>query len=78
VAGEQYFSIAKILLSLSEPRPDAPNFGAIGRESNMLSVSDEALKVCGLAYTNEDIAARVNGFGPLAFCVYFSCNYFRQ
>jgi hypothetical protein len=27
-----------------------------------------ALKVCGLAYTNKDVAARVNAFGPLAFC----------
>jgi hypothetical protein len=70
VAGQQYCSVAKILLSLSEPLPLAPSFGVIGRGLILPFVRDEALKVCGLAYTNEDVSARVNAFGPLAFCAY--------
>jgi hypothetical protein len=26
------------------------------------------LKICGLAFTNDNVSARVNAFGPLAFC----------
>lgn len=29
---------------------------------------DQALQVCGLAWTNANEAARVNAFGPMAFC----------
>jgi hypothetical protein len=43
---------------------------ASGRASNISLVRDEALKVCGLAYTNQDVAARVNAFGRLTFCLY--------
>ena len=70
VAGEQYCSVAKILLSLSEPRPLAPNFGVTLRGLSLPLVREEALKICGLAYTNENVSARVNAFGPLAFCEY--------
>lgn len=29
---------------------------------------EQALQVCGAAWTNVDEAARVNAFGPMAFC----------
>jgi hypothetical protein len=29
---------------------------------------EQALLVCGLAWTNTNEAARVNAFGPMAFC----------
>lgn len=39
------------------------------RESNVAAkVLENTLQVCGLAYTNENTAARVNAFGPLAYC----------
>jgi hypothetical protein len=68
VAGEQYFSLARILLALSEPLPSEFDSGIIDREPSTLQVREEALRVCGLAFTNENVAARVNAFGPLAFC----------
>lgn len=78
VAGEQYFSITKSLLALSEPLQSAPTWGLTNRESIIPCIRDEALRVCGLAYTNDDIAARVNAFGPLAFCVYFAPSILRE
>ncbi len=58
VAAQQYFSIAKILLALYNPS------GYIDRDI----ILENTLRVCGMAYTNENTAARVNAFGPLAFC----------
>ncbi|KAH8802480.1 hypothetical protein F5884DRAFT_860843 [Xylogone sp. PMI_703] len=58
VAGQQYCSIAEILLALYDP------FAPVDREF----VLKQTLKVCGLAYTNDNVSARVNAFGPLAFC----------
>lgn len=68
VAGEQYYCIAEMLLGLSQPFSGASAFGLIGRETNHHAVETSALMVCGLAFTNDDISARVNAFGPLTFC----------
>ncbi|RFU32106.1 hypothetical protein B7463_g4227, partial [Scytalidium lignicola] len=58
VAGQQYCAITEILLAIYDP------FSPVDQEF----VLNQTLKVCGLAYTNDSIAARVNTFGPLAFC----------
>ncbi|RDW84382.1 hypothetical protein BP6252_01972 [Coleophoma cylindrospora] len=58
VAAQQYCAIAEILLAIYDP------FSPIDREF----VLEQTLKVCGLAYTNDNVAARVNVFGPLAYC----------
>ena len=64
VAANQYGAITEMLLALysssdlSTEKRDLANY--------------YALQVCGLAFTNDDIAARVNAFGPLAFC---ACNF---
>jgi len=68
VAGEQYCSVAEILLALSKPNTDILQFRILGIEQSQGIIQGHALKVCGLAFTNENIAARVNAFGPLAFC----------
>lgn len=68
VAGEQYYCVAEMLLGLSQPFSSAFAFGLIGREANHHAVETSALMVCGLAFTNNDISARVNAFGPLTFC----------
>ncbi|RDL30161.1 uncharacterized protein BP5553_10439 [Venustampulla echinocandica] len=58
VAAQQYCSVAEILLALFDPFAPA----------NQEAVLEHAIKICGLAYTNDNVAARVNAFGPLAFC----------
>lgn len=68
VAGKQYYYVAEMLLRLSQPCPGAPAFGLIGREASRDAIETPALMVCGLAFTNDNIPARVNAFGPLAFC----------
>lgn len=42
----------------------------VATEDDEACIRDKALEVCGLAYTNDNVAARVNAFGPLAFCTY--------
>jgi hypothetical protein len=68
VAGEKYYCVAKTLLGLSQPYPGTSAFGLIGREANQHVIETSDLLICGLAFTNDDISARVNAFGPLAFC----------
>ncbi|KAF2802204.1 uncharacterized protein BDZ99DRAFT_576908 [Mytilinidion resinicola] len=62
VAARQYAAVAEILLVLSKPGQ------ALDSEGREMRVQELALQVCGLAFTNEDVPARVNAFGPLAFC----------
>jgi hypothetical protein len=57
--------MAEILLILSSPRLQNPS---IEGGLDLDRVQDLALNVCGLAFTNESVAARVNAFGPLTFC----------
>ncbi|KUJ17910.1 uncharacterized protein LY89DRAFT_30609 [Mollisia scopiformis] len=66
VASEQYYSVTEILLSSchSSSTSSIP-FQA---DQNRERVVFHALQICGLAYTNDDVSARVNAFGPLAFC----------
>lgn len=52
---------------LSQPLPNAPQFGLSGREESGEIVESHAFRICGLVYSNADIAARLNVFGPLAF-----------
>lgn len=56
--------MAKIILTLSSPESGITE----PRPCDEDNILDNALRVCGLAYTNDNIAARVNAFGPLAFC----------
>ncbi|KAG9230251.1 hypothetical protein BJ875DRAFT_162264 [Amylocarpus encephaloides] len=58
VAAQQYYSVAEILLATQKP--------GLGIDRDVILY--HALRVCGLAYTNENVAARVNAFGPLSFC----------
>jgi hypothetical protein len=53
-----------MLLTLYNPKPARGHLG----QADLSFAEDRALRVCGLAATNDDIAARVNAFGPLAFC----------
>jgi hypothetical protein len=69
VAGEQYCSVAEILLAQSKPHPDIPQFRNLNLDQDQEIIQDSSLRVCGLAFTNENIATRVNAFGPLAFCM---------
>jgi hypothetical protein len=62
--------VAKILLALSKPHMDNSQLRNLDLEQNRELIQENALKVCGLAFTNENIAARVNAFGPLAFCTF--------
>jgi hypothetical protein len=68
VAGEQHLSVAAILLELSKPQQDTSQFGKYGREENREATEGYILKTSGLAFTNNNDSARVNAFGPLAFC----------
>ncbi len=67
MAGEQYLSVAEILLALSRPTPNTPQFGLSGRDEGTVIINSHAMRLCGLAYSNDDVAARLNVFGPLAF-----------
>jgi hypothetical protein len=68
VAGEQYFSVAAILLALYKPDPNLSQFGVTGRDDSPSYIEGHVLNICALAFTNENVSARVNAFGPLAFC----------
>jgi len=63
VSAWQYAITAKILLALSSPelQTDGSNLPAD-------LVQKLAIRVCGIAFTNEDLGATLNGFGPLLFC----------
>lgn len=78
MAGEQYCSVADILLALSKPYLNTPRFGILGREGSQVAIEGHVLKICGLAFTNENVSARVNVFGPLAFCKFSSMNLIRS
>ncbi|KAG9962738.1 phytanoyl-CoA dioxygenase family protein, partial [Aureobasidium melanogenum] len=54
IAAAQYFLTAKTLLLLQNP-------------DTQIDIRDIE-RLCGIAYTNENKAARVNAFGPMAFC----------
>jgi hypothetical protein len=68
VAGEQHLSVAAILLELSKPQQDTSQFGMHGREENRAAMESYILKICRFDFTNDKVSARVNTFGPLAFC----------
>ncbi|KZF23020.1 hypothetical protein L228DRAFT_141531 [Xylona heveae TC161] len=69
VAGLQYASIAEILLALYDPTHDAmPRYFTKLDQHTFETIQEHTLRVCGLAYTNDDASARVNAFGPLSFC----------
>jgi hypothetical protein len=70
VAAQQYCSVAELLLATFRPLPLDESLDTQAFQTRDELAQDLALKVCGLAYTNDNIAARVNGFGPLAFCQY--------
>lgn len=55
-----------MMLALYDPSPVG---GHLTRRS-LDFAQEQALEVCGLAWTNENDSARVNAFGPLAFCEY--------
>lgn len=57
-----------MLLVLYDPCPEGGHLSI--RSLNF--AQEQALQVCGLAWTNTDEAARVNAFGPMAFCE-FTC-----
>jgi len=56
-AAQQYASVTALLLSQLRPGSDTRD-----------EVVSHALRVCGLAYTNENSSARLNSFGPLSYC----------
>ncbi|KAF3037387.1 hypothetical protein E8E12_008123 [Didymella heteroderae] len=64
VAAQQYRAVAEILLVLYNPSPESGHLS----HRNLTVVENQALQICGTAWTNVDEAARVNAFGPLAFC----------
>jgi hypothetical protein len=64
VAANQYKAVAEMLLVLHDPSPEG---GHLSHRS-LAFVEDQALQILGTAWTNLDEAARVNAFGPMAFC----------
>ena len=58
VAAMQYYHVANLLLYLFDPQP----------HDHTAVILESSLEVCGLADTNNNVSARVNAFGPLAFC----------
>ena len=64
VAAQQYFAVSEILLRLFNPSPGKRRIGQVDLDF----AEDRALRVCGLASTNDDVSGRVNAYGPLAFC----------
>lgn len=70
MAAQQYLAVAEILLRLFNPSPAGGHVG----QGDLEFAQDRALKVCGLAWTNDNVPARVNAFGPLAFCEYVRQN----
>jgi len=69
VAAEQYYSVTEILLALSKPFPDTTASTSTEEVQSRDVIIHHALRICGLAYTNDNVSARVNAFGPLAFCM---------
>jgi hypothetical protein len=63
VAARQYYSVAEILLTLYNPLLSEVPVGEVERRF----AEDHALRVCGLAFTNDNVSARVNAFSPLSF-----------
>ncbi|KAH8655394.1 hypothetical protein BX600DRAFT_68389 [Xylariales sp. PMI_506] len=63
VSGLQYAAVAEILLALSSPQrlPDQAT-------SLRHIVEGLAIRICGLAFSNENLAATINSFAPLIFC----------
>jgi hypothetical protein len=59
--------VAGIFLAWDNPLLTEDGFSEIDQDF----AQDHALRVCGLAYTNDNTAARVNAFGLLLFCGYF-------
>jgi len=53
-----------MLLTLFNPSPAGGHLG----KADLEFAEDRALRICGLAQTNDDVSAKVNAFGPLAFC----------
>ena len=53
--------------------PSNPRIGTFAtlNEKDQTFVQDSTLRVCGMAFTNDNEAARVNAFGPLSFCETF-------
>ncbi|KAE8449832.1 hypothetical protein EG329_007309 [Mollisiaceae sp. DMI_Dod_QoI] len=68
VAAEQYCSVIEILLELSRPCSTETSLRPPAIDRSRETIVQHVLKICGLAYTNDNIPARVNAFGPLAFC----------
>jgi len=63
VSAWQYAITAEILLALSSSEPQID-----GSNRPLDVVQKLAIRVCGIAFTNEDLGATLNGFGPLLFC----------
>jgi len=74
IAAGQYFAVAEILLKLFNP---ASASGHV-TQTDLDFAENRAERVCGLACTNDDVSARVNAFGPLAFCENSQPQYFDQ
>jgi hypothetical protein len=66
----QYAAIAKILLNLLTPPGHLVTETVITQSASDDEVQQLAALVCGLAYTNENLAATLNAFGPLIFCMF--------
>jgi hypothetical protein len=58
VAAQQYYFVAEILLAVHNPLLSGVTIGKPERQV----VEDHALRVCGIAFTNENVSARVNAF----------------
>lgn len=83
VAALQYYYTLQIIFSLvsltsmNETRADPSSSGILQKASNLLTnaprildkIEDYAIRVCALAISNDCDAARVNAFGPTAFCM---------
>ncbi|KAJ4984949.1 hypothetical protein SVAN01_09555 [Stagonosporopsis vannaccii] len=64
VAAQQYLAISEMLLVLYDPYPEGGHLSI----RSLDFAQERTMQVCGLAWTNTDEAARVNAFGPMAFC----------
>jgi hypothetical protein len=61
-----HLSVAKILLVMFRHPSLERSSDVQAFIPNHEPTQQHALRVCGLAYTNDNAAARVNAFGPLA------------
>lgn len=76
VAAEQYYSVTEILLASSRIPSKVTPGAHLETNYSPEYIVLHALRICGLAYTNENVSARVNAFGPLAFCKrFYACQY---